>query len=460
MLDQVPARPGDPVWPGLLADPRGAVSHLSSTSGPAGDAVTETLTHRLKRMTGRDPAEHHRAATPLELLFDLTFVVAFGTAADELAHYVADDHVAAGLTGFAIAAFAISWAWVNFSWFASAFDTDDWLFRLTTMVQMVGVLVLAMGLPEMFASIDRGDTIDNRVMVAGYVVMRVAMVFQWLRAARQDPSRRRACLAYVLAILVAQAGWVLLLIAETSLPVTLLWAGLLILVELAGPVVAETRAGGTPWHPHHIAERYALLVIIALGEGMIGTIASLNGAVHALGWSVDVVVVGLAGTGLVFGMWWIYFIVPCAEILRVARHRAFGWGYWHIPFIGATVAVGAGLHVAAYQLEQRAQLGTTGTVLSVAVPVAVYVLGLFALYAQLTHSFDPFHVSLLLGTAVLVVAPVLLAGAGASLAWCLAVLSLAPWVTVVGYELRGHRHNEEVLQRLHREPGEPHGALR
>ena len=59
------------------------------------------------------------------------------------------------------------------------------------MVQMVGVIVLALGLPAMFESIDEGETVDNRVMVAGYVVMRVAMVFQWARAARQDPRAAR-----------------------------------------------------------------------------------------------------------------------------------------------------------------------------------------------------------------------------------------------------------------------------
>jgi low temperature requirement protein LtrA len=155
--------------------------------------MTGPLAHRRVRMGGRDPAESHRAATPLELLFDLTFVVAFGMAADELAHHLADDHVRAGLIGFGFGTFAITWAWTDFSWFASAYDTDDWVFRLTTMVQMVGVIVLALGPPDMFESIDEGATVDNRVMVAGYVVMRVAMVFQWLRAAKQDPARRPAC---------------------------------------------------------------------------------------------------------------------------------------------------------------------------------------------------------------------------------------------------------------------------
>src|SRR5688500_9525117 len=103
-------------------------------------------------MRGRDPHEAHRVATPLELLFDLTFVISFGQAASQFAHMLAEGHTAAALIGFGFAGFAICWAWINFSWFASAYDTDDWIFRIATMVQMTGVLVLAIGLPRMFKS--------------------------------------------------------------------------------------------------------------------------------------------------------------------------------------------------------------------------------------------------------------------------------------------------------------------
>lgn len=81
-------------------------------------------------MRGRDPTDPHRAATPLELLMDLAFAAALGQAADELAHQVADAHLVAGLLGFTFALLVISWAWLGFAWFASAYDTDDWGFRL------------------------------------------------------------------------------------------------------------------------------------------------------------------------------------------------------------------------------------------------------------------------------------------------------------------------------------------
>jgi low temperature requirement protein LtrA len=287
-------------------------------------------------------------------------------------------------------------------------------------------------------------------MVAGYVVMRLALVFQWLRAARQDPARRPACMKYVWTLLVAQAGWIVLAVAETSVGVTFVWITALLLVELAGPVLAETRHGGTPWHPHHIAERHGLVVIIALGEGLLGTAVALAALIgpEGPGWSVDVVVLGLAGTALIFGMWWIYFVLPCGPILERHRERSFGWGYGHIVLFGALVAVGAGLHLGAYYVEGHTVLGVAGTVLSIAVPVALYIAIFYALHYWLARVFDPFHLLLVGGTAVIVAASIVLAATGTPMVWCLAVLALAPWVTVVGYETVGYRHGIQVLERL------------
>src|SRR4029078_5714825 len=235
--------------------------------------------HHRRRLTGRDPGEAHRASTPLELLFDLTFVVAFGIAANELARYLADGRIPPGIAGFVFAIFAVSWAWINYSWFASAYDTDDWVFRLATMVQMAGVIVLSLGLPQMFSSLDEGGVIDTRVMVGGYVIMRVAMLFLWWQVSLHDPERRRTARGYMFSIGTAQVGWVVCAVLDLTVVPAFVCFTALILYLLAGPFRAE-RTGGTPWPPHHIAERYGLLVIITLGEVIIGTVASLNAVVH------------------------------------------------------------------------------------------------------------------------------------------------------------------------------------
>ena len=405
-------------------------------------------THGRRRFSGRDPSESHRASTPLELLYDLTIVVAFGTAADELAHYVADDHIAVGIAGFLFASFAVSWAWLNYSWFASAYDTDDWVFRLATMVQMAGVIVLSLGLPQMFSSLDEGGVIDNRVMVGGYVIMRVALLFLWWQVSLHDPERRRTARSYMFSIGTAQVGWVACAVLDlTVVPAFVCFTGL-ILYELAGPFRAERNAG-TPWHPHHIAERYGLLVIITLGEVIIGTVASLNALVHGeAGWTVDAALLTVAGVGLTFGCWWMYFSVPWAEPL--VRHRPLGFifGYGHLFIFGALAAIGGGLHVAAFNLEGEAEIGTTAVVLSVAIPFAAYALVFYGIYSTLMHELDPFHVGLLVATGAVLAVAALLAAAGVGMAVCLLVVMLAPWVTVIGYEALGARHMAEALERL------------
>lgn len=399
--------------------------------------------HRLRSMSGRDPLEAGRAASTLELLFDLTFVIGFGTAASQFAHYLAEGHVAVAVVGFVFGAFAVAWAWMNWSWFASAYDTDDWAYRLLTLVQMIGTLILSLGLPSLFASIDSGEHIDNRTMVSGYVVMRVPMIIQWLRAARADSARRGVCLIYARTIAVAQTGWVVLALAPLTLWPSVTLALLLISVEIVGPVLVSRRHGGTPWHPHHIAERYGLLVIIALGEGLLGTMAALSTLFDASGWSVDFVLVGLAGVGLTFGIWWSYFLFPSGDLLHHHRARSPIWGNGHIPLFIAVVAVGGGLHLAAYSLGGEAALSPTATILAVAVPVAAYIVLVYVLFGALTRALRPMHWWMLAGSMALTVTAVGFVAAGGAMPVGLIVVAAVPWVTVVGQEIEAFRHERE-----------------
>jgi low temperature requirement protein LtrA len=294
-------------------------------------------------------------------------------------------------------------------------------------------------------SIEHGGHLDNVLIVAGYVVMRVAMVAQWLRAARQDPERRSASLTYATVIIVVQIGWIASIFLPLSVPVGLVVFALLALAEMIGPWLAETRRGGTPWHAHHIAERYGLLAIIALGEGVVGTVASLAAVTGEHGWTPDAVILAVAGTGLTFGMWWIYFAVPAADLLHAHRERSFPFGYLHIAVFGAIVGTGAGLHTAAYYVEGHSKIGSVGTVLAVALPVAVYTGLVFLLYGLMTKTWDAFHVVLAVLTAAVLVAAVVGAGAGVPMTACLLIVTLAPAVSVVGFEVLGHRHASRAI---------------
>ena len=393
------------------------------------------LRHALARMGGRDPHEQHRTATPLELFFDLTFVIAFGVAGAQFAHGIAEAHFLPGLLGFSFAMFAVIWAWINFTWFASAYDTDDWVFRVVTMVQIVGVLILAMGIEPMFHSIVEGQHVDNRVIVGGYVLMRLALVTQWIRASRQDPARRVTCLRYAKYLAAVQLGWIALLVIEMDVATTFLLTVPLIILEMATPYAAE-RGARTPWHAHHIAERYGLLAIIALGECLIGAIETLRAIVANHGWSVDAALVGFGGTALAFGMWWVYFLLPAGRALHHRRHRSFVFGYGHIPVFAAIAATGAGLHVAAYYIDHEAHISAAAVVASIAVPVAVFKLALTWLYGVMVGP-DRVVTAVAAGVLALLAGAVGLAAAGASVPVSLMVIVLAVAASVVVDERRG-----------------------
>ncbi|HJW01101.1 MAG TPA: low temperature requirement protein A [Arthrobacter sp.] len=404
------------------------------------------LRHAMARMGGRDPHEKHRAATPLELFFDLTFVIAFGVAGSQFAHEIAEAHFGAGLLGFSFAMFAVIWAWINFTWFASAYDTDDWVFRVVTMVQIVGVLILAMGIEPMFHSIVEGDHVDNRVIVGGYVLMRLALVTQWVRASRQDPARRETCLRYAKYLAAVQLGWIVVLIIEADVAATFLMTVPLVVLEMATPYAAERKAR-TPWHAHHIAERYGLLAIIALGECLIGAIETLRAIVAHHGWSVDAALVGFGGTALAFGMWWIYFILPAGPALHLQRHRSFFFGYGHIPIFASIAATGAGLHVVAYYIDHEAHISAAAAVASIAVPVVLFKLSLTWLFSVMI-CVDRAIIAVAAGVVAALAGSVGLAAAGVSVPVCLLVIVLALGVSIVIDEKRGTERMNAALEQM------------
>lgn len=330
-------------------------------------------------MRPRSPDDKHRAATPLELLFDLVFVVAIAHAGSHFHHAIAADHVAEGLLGYGMTFFAIWWAWMNFTWFASAYDTDDVPYRLATFVQITGSLVLAAGIPRAF------DAQDFSVATIGYVIMRLALVGQWLRAARSDPARRACAHRYALGVSVCQLGWVALLYAFPGWILPGFFS--LVVAELLVPVWAE-RACATTWHPGHIAERYGLFTIIVLGESILAASFAIQATVEtgALWDELAAIIVG--GLLTVFSMWWIYFDRPMDKLLS-SLPRAFLWGYGHFAIFASAAAVGAGFGVAVDHAIGEAAIGSVGAGAAFAVPVAIYLLCLWGLQLELGTALPP-----------------------------------------------------------------------
>jgi low temperature requirement protein LtrA len=349
-------------------------------------------------MVARATDEEHRSATVLELFFDLCFVVAVAQAASALHDQIAEDHVGDGVVGYAMVFFAIWWAWMNFTWFASAYDTDDVAYRLTTLVQIAGALILAAGVPAAM------DGRNFAAITLGYVVMRLAMVAQWLRAAATDPPHRRSSLRFAAGITIVQLGWVLRL----TLPEGPGMAGFLVLVaaELAVPIWAE-RAAPTTWHPRHIAERYGLFTLIVLGECVLASTLAIESALGEHAALADLATTAAGGLLTVFGMWWLYFAKESHELLTSLR-AGIVWGYGHYLIFAAAAAVGAGLAVNVDYLTDHAEIGARAAAAAFTVPVALFLVAVWALQVR-PHHLGRWHSAIVPATAVLVLASTLTA---------------------------------------------------
>jgi low temperature requirement protein LtrA len=317
-------------------------------------------------------------------------------ASSNLHHKVSEGHVGDGIFAFSLVFFAIWWAWMNFTWFASAFDTDDAVYRLTTFVQMGGALVMAAGVPRAF------EHEDIDLMTYGYVIMRLALVTQWLRVAYSVPDERPSALRFAIGVTVVQVLWVGRLwlpdawFAQTVIP--------LVLCELAVPAWAE-RAAPTTWHPHHIAERYGLFTIIVLGESILAALTAFQSAFDADLGDANLVALAIAALVIVFSMWWLYF--DQAEHPREGSVAlAIAWGYGHLFIFGAAAAVGAGIAVEVDFKTHVAHIGEVTVALATAVPVAIYLIAVWSIHVlpnrrgRLTFAF-PVTAALVLGVAFL-----------------------------------------------------------
>nr|WP_235281448.1 low temperature requirement protein A [Microbacterium hydrocarbonoxydans] len=326
---------------------------------------------RLVRMLPRDPSQPHRAASSLELFFDLVFVVAVSAASAQLHHALSHGDFVHGITSYAMLFFAIWWAWMNFTWFATSFDTDDWLYRLTTIIQMGGVLVLAAGVPQAFEG-------NFTLPVIGYIVMRVAMITQWLRASRAaEGPLRTAAVRYAVGIATVQVLWIAFLLIPSG-PLQLIAFVVFALIEIGVPVFAEYRHQ-TPWHPHHITERYGLFTLIVLGESLLASANAIIKAIDELDDAESLApLIAISALTLIVtaSLWWIYFWPPHHRAITSFR-RSLRYGYSHYFVFAAAAAFSAGIEVQLDMLTHESHISPTAASLTVSIPIALFLLGIW-----------------------------------------------------------------------------------
>jgi low temperature requirement protein LtrA len=322
----------------------------------------------VRPMTIRDPDESGRTSTNLELFFDLVFVVTVSAVAGQWHHSLVAGHWRDGLISFTEMMFATWWAWMGFTWFANFFDPDDVPYRLLVLVQLLASLGLASGVPHVFAD----D--DFRVVVGCYVVIRLVMSVQWLRAGHANPPLRRFCHRWAVGIWACQAGWIAFAFFRFSAVGTLPFFAIGVLAELAVPLWAhrlpaeETATA----HPDHAEERYGLFAIIILGEMVLVTSDAFNTALDDHLHLASLLAGAIAAAIIAFSLWWLYFGFLGKYNLTSIR-TAFIWGYGHFFVYASLAAIGAALAALLEEIAREdAKVPSWALALSLTLPVGVF----------------------------------------------------------------------------------------
>lgn len=389
----------------------------------------------LGRAVVRDGDEDERTSTPLELFFDLTFVVAVGRVAAGFHHEIAAGHTADGIVGFVTLFLAVWWAWMNFTWFATGHDADDVPYRVLTFVQIAGALVFAIG-------VSRAMEDGNFAIVAvGYVIMRLGLVVDWLRVARDEPAHRPRALRFAVAITVVQVLWVARLAIDSyrgALAAFVVLFGL----ELLIPLWAERAAARTPFHPAHIVERYGLFTIIVLGESVLSAANGLQEGIDEVGVTARLVAIGVAAMVLAFSAWWLYFDHP--GHLAPTPATAFRWGYAHVLVFATLAAMGAGIHIAAGAATGHGPSPRIAA-LAVALPTAGYLLGLAVVTAVVGFGIESVRIwPKVLGLAVVLLGGLVLPLTGAVIVSAAVLAALVAWMVLSGDARSVHRDTVTV----------------
>ncbi|WP_456385870.1 low temperature requirement protein A [Profundibacter sp.] len=323
-------------------------------------------------LLSRSATEEHRAATPLELMFDLAAVIAIAATVAGMHHAFAEGHFIEGIINFIFSFFMIWIAWLNYTWFASAYDDESTLFRVLSMVIMFGALVLAAGIPTVFES---GEAY---ITLTGFIIMRVCLVALWLAAARGDPAHRTVAHRYAFGLTAVQIYWtVMVLVLPAGSDLGLLFFAIGVVLELMVPAFAESK-GTTPWHKHHIVERHNLLNIIVLGECFLAIVMAIQASTghgHLL-WGL--IEIGVLASAITFMLWALYFSEQ-EHLQTVEKKHTMIWGYGHFALFATGAATGGGFAVMVEVATHHAHISEKAAALTVAIPVAIYVMTLWVI---------------------------------------------------------------------------------
>ncbi len=271
--------------------------------------------------------------TPLELFFDLVFVLAITQCTSLMSAHPTWQGLAQGVLVLGV----LWWSWCGYAWLTSVVDPEEGAVRIALFAAMAALLVVAICVPEAF------DSLALEFALA-YGAVRAAHIALFMLASRDDPALRQSTLGLAGGTAV---GVGLLLVASLldGLPQAAVWC-LALALDMAEPFFF----GSAGWKlvPGHFAERHGLIIIIALGESIVAI--GVGAEAHL---TAGIAAAAAIGVTLAAALWWIYFdVVALVSARRLARTpegrernelARDSYSYLHFPMVAGIVLVALGL---------------------------------------------------------------------------------------------------------------------
>lgn len=288
------------------------------------------------------PVEREQRVTPLELFFDLVVVFAI----TQVTELMSEDLTWLGLGRGLLVLAAVWWLWTGYAWLTNALEPEEGVVRAGMFAAMAAMFVIALAVPDAFGT-------EGVLFGMGYLLVRLINVALYGVAAKRDPDLAQALVrllppATIGPLIILAAGFL------DGAWQTALWV-IALAVIYGGALIGRGR--GWNISPAHFAERYGLIVIVALGESVI---ALGVGAAHE-SLTAGLVTAAILGMGVIVALWWAYFdvlaVIARQQVSQTTGRRRAAlardyYSYLHMPMIAGIVLFALGLKVTIEHLNE------------------------------------------------------------------------------------------------------------
>jgi len=387
--------------------------------------ATDMATHRPRLSAAMRQGEQ---VTPLELFFDLVFVLAL----TQCTQLMSDSPTWSGLGQGLVVLGVLWWSWVGYAWLTSVVDPWDDAVRAVIFVAMAGLLLVALCVPESF-----GDL--GLAFALAYGLVRVAHIGLFLLASRNEPGLRKSVNGLAASTAIATAVLVAASFVD-GLAQGALW-GLALILDMGGPYFFGSE--GWKLMPGHFAERHGLIIIIALGESIVAIGVGVGGDL-----TVGQGAAAVVGIALAAATWWLYFDVVALVAGRRLERAAPGreqnemardsYSYLHFPMVAGIVLAALGLKKTLGNVEDPLELVPAFALLG---GLAIYLLAHVAFRYRHIHTVNTRRSALAL--ILLALVPVAVEIPALAVVFLVTVLV---WV-LIAYETRSYGENRARLRR-------------